>query len=149
MIVSSLFLPLVLSGVSSALHSCWALVKHYLKHCFLFPWLLSHPRPWWLVCQTLQRPSEVAKGSGHGRLSAARVLCVSAGSEVRDGHLEMPCVASRSLEHFVVSPSPPTSPLPCPVQSSAPVLQERRMVYSELLVRSCDEGNIRVCPAGS
>ena len=44
---------------------------------------------------------------------------------------------------------PPTSPIPCPVQSSAPVLQERQMIYSELLVRSCDEGNIRVCPAVS
>lgn len=49
--------------------------KTLLETLFLFPWLLSHPRPWWLVCQTLQRPSEVATGSGHGRLSAPRVLC--------------------------------------------------------------------------
>lgn len=28
-------------------------------------------------------------------------------------------------------------------------LQERQLVYSELLVGSCDEGSTRACPAGS
>ena len=54
-----------------------------------------------------------------------------------------------SLERFVVSPSPPPTPTHALCSLRLLSFQERWMVYSELLVGSCEEGNMRVCPAGS